>query len=193
MSSKDNWSAERYNQNASFVYSSAYTNPTLDLLSAQPGVSVMLCVSARLSAVTDLRRLLGTALSQERILDLGCGSGELTLSGVLPAVLPGGSVIGLDASPDLLAKARSNAAATPFDSDATQAAISWIERDGHDLASWVKEAEAFDAVFSNAALHWMKRDPAQVVRGAYGLLKRGGRFVGEVRADCLDSPSRVGG
>ncbi|GAA5868037.1 hypothetical protein JCM3774_001577 [Rhodotorula dairenensis] len=152
-STKDSWSAERYNTNASFVYSSAYTSPTLELLSAQPG---------------------------ERILDLGCGSGDLTLSGLLPAVLPGGSIVGLDASPDLLAKARSNAAATSSHADAAQASISWIERDGHNLESLVGEAEKFDAVFSNAALHWMKRDPAQVVRGVYGLLKRGGRFVGEM-------------
>ena len=40
-----------YNKNASFVYSDAYTAPVLGLLDAKPG---------------------------ERILDLGCGSGELT-------------------------------------------------------------------------------------------------------------------
>lgn len=37
---KDSWSAERYNSNASFVYSAAYTSPTLELLAAKPGVSV---------------------------------------------------------------------------------------------------------------------------------------------------------
>lgn len=117
-------------------------------------------------------------LSQERILDLGCGSGELTLSALLPAVQPNGSVVGFDASPDLLAKARTNAASSPLSNEAT-VPVTWIEGDGHDLEK-SGEKEAFDAVFSNAALHWMKRDPAQVVRGVYGLLKPGGRFVGEV-------------
>lgn len=120
-------------------------------------------------------------LPQERILDLGCGSGELTLSALLPAVQPNGSIVGFDASPDLLAKARSNAASFPL-SDSTTAPATWIEGDGHDLEK-LEEKEAFDAVFSNAALHWMKRDPAQVVRGVYGLLKSGGRFVGEVCGD----------
>ena len=35
-------------------------------------------------------------------------------------------------------------------------------------------------MFSNAALHWMKEDPEKVVRGVYGVLEEGGRFVGEV-------------
>ena len=47
---KDKWSAAQYNTHASFVYSQAFTSPVLDLLDARPG---------------------------ERILDLGCGSGEL--------------------------------------------------------------------------------------------------------------------
>lgn len=120
-------------------------------------------------------------LPQERILDLGCGSGELTLAALLPAVQPNGSIVGFDASPDLLAKARSNAASSPL-SDNTSAPVTWIEGDGHDLEK-SEEKGGFDAVFSNAALHWMKRDPAQVVRGVYGLLKPGGRFVGEVCGD----------
>ncbi|GAA6001973.1 class I SAM-dependent methyltransferase [Rhodotorula paludigena] len=145
----DKWSAKRYNSNASFVYSSKFTSPTLDLLAAQPG---------------------------ERILDLGCGSGELTCESLAPAVLPGGSIVGLDASPDLLDKARSNAAALPADA---KQGVSWIEKDGHALDE-VDGQGTFDAVFSNAALHWMKRDPAKVVRGVHGLLKPGGRYIGEM-------------
>lgn len=94
---------------------------------------------------------------------------------------PNGSIVGFDASPDLLAKARANAASFPL-SDRTTTPVTWIEGDGHDLEK-SEEKEGFDAVFSNAALHWMKRDPAQVVRGVYGLLKSGGRFVGEVCGD----------
>lgn len=42
---KDVWSSSAYNKNASFVYSTAFSTPVLELLNAQPG---------------------------ERILDLGC-------------------------------------------------------------------------------------------------------------------------
>ncbi|BGP44067.1 hypothetical protein JCM10449v2_008124 [Rhodotorula kratochvilovae] len=135
----DKWSAQRYNTNASFVYSSAFTSPTVTLLAPQPG---------------------------EHILDLGCGSAELTLSSLLPAVLPGGTVVGLDASPDLLARARENAASVPSE----QAnAITWLHQDGHELDHLGRDGE-FDAVFSNAALHWMKRDPAQVMGGCLNMV-----------------------
>ncbi|BGP28247.1 cyclopropane-fatty-acyl-phospholipid synthase [Rhodotorula toruloides] len=152
MSTVDKWSAQRYNTNASFVYSSQYTSPTLNLLAPRPG---------------------------ERILDLGCGSGDLTVDSLLPAVLPGGSIVGLDASSDLLFKARQNLASSSAISNDDKSSLSWIECDGHDLASLGQDGE-FDAVFSNAALHWMKRDPQRVVNGVYGLLKSGGRFVGEM-------------
>ncbi|GAA6050898.1 hypothetical protein NBRC10513_004340 [Rhodotorula toruloides] len=152
MSTDDKWSAQRYNTNASFVYSPQYTSPTLNLLAPQPG---------------------------ERILDLGCGSGDLTIDSLLPAVLPGGGIVGLDSSSSLLFKARQNLSSSSSVSPSDKANLSWIKCDGHDLASLGKDGE-FDAVFSNAALHWMKRDPQKVVDGAYGLLKSGGRFVGEM-------------
>ncbi|KAF3904254.1 hypothetical protein AA313_de0201976 [Arthrobotrys entomopaga] len=41
----------------------------------------------------------------------------------------------------------------------------------------------WDKVFSNAALHWILRDPTtrlDVLRGVYGCLKPGGRFVAEM-------------
>ncbi|POY72806.1 hypothetical protein BMF94_4215 [Rhodotorula taiwanensis] len=151
MTSADKWSAERYNSNASFVYSAAFTSPTLDLLAAKPG---------------------------ERVLDLGCGSGDLTLQALVPAVQPNGAIVGYDASPDLLAKARANAAASSLPASAKDS-LTWVERDGHDLDTY-GEAGSFDAVFSNAALHWMKRDPAKVVRGVHRCLKPGGRYVGEM-------------
>ena len=47
---EDGWSPTNYAKHASFVYSQAFTSPVLDLLDARPG---------------------------EKILDLGCGSGEL--------------------------------------------------------------------------------------------------------------------
>ncbi|KAF5371770.1 hypothetical protein D9758_003369 [Tetrapyrgos nigripes] len=43
-----------------------------------------------------------------------------------------------------------------------------------------QEQDKFDAVFSNAALHWCKRDPNAVIENAKRVLKKGGRFVGEM-------------
>jgi ubiquinone/menaquinone biosynthesis C-methylase UbiE len=70
----DKWSATKYNNTASFVYSDVYTRPTLDLLQAKEG---------------------------ERILDFGCGSGELT-RGLQDALGPNGLVIGLDSSQSMV-------------------------------------------------------------------------------------------
>ncbi|GAA5937824.1 hypothetical protein JCM1841_004069, partial [Sporobolomyces salmonicolor] len=146
----DKWSAQRYNTNAHFVYSDTFTNPVVGMLAPHAG---------------------------EDILDLGCGSGELTLSSLLPAVLPAGSIVALDMSPSLLSRASSNLASSAL-SPTESERIQWVEKDGHDVGEL--GTERFDAVFSNAALHWMKRDPAEVVRGVHKVLKKGGRYVAEV-------------
>ncbi|CEM02109.1 unnamed protein product [Vitrella brassicaformis CCMP3155] len=100
----------------------------------------------------------------ERILDLGCGDGVLTLQ----LQSSGASVTAVDASEPMIHAARDNGI--------TDAHVI----DGHRLDEKMPEWEgAFDAVFSNAALHWMKSDPAKVVRNVRGLLKKGGRFVAE--------------
>jgi ubiquinone/menaquinone biosynthesis C-methylase UbiE len=59
-----------YNTNASFVYSAKFTNAVLGLLDAKPG---------------------------ERIIDLGCGTGELTRQ-LKEAVGKEGVVVGVDSS-----------------------------------------------------------------------------------------------
>jgi ubiquinone/menaquinone biosynthesis C-methylase UbiE len=71
-----NWSASEYNKTASFVYSAAFITPVLELLDAQPG---------------------------ERILDVGCGSGEVTL--LLQKIVEqkeGGMVVGTDFSKSMV-------------------------------------------------------------------------------------------
>ena len=93
----------------------------------------------------------------ERILDLGCGDGALTRR--LAEV--GAAVVGVDASPEMVAAARA-------------AGLDARVMSGEALAF---DGE-FDAVFSNAALHWMLR-PAAVIAGVWRALKPGGRFVGE--------------
>ena len=70
----DAWSATKYNITASFVYSDAYTAPILDLLNAQSG---------------------------EKIVDFGCGTGELTKS-LMNIVGEGGTVLGMDASENMV-------------------------------------------------------------------------------------------
>ena len=97
-------------------------------------------------------------VSGERILDLGCGNG--VLSGKLAAA--GASVVGVDASPELVAAARDRGL------DARVA----------DARSLPFEEE-FDAVFSNAVLHWI-RPPEAVLSGVWRALKPGGRFVAEM-------------
>jgi trans-aconitate methyltransferase len=93
----------------------------------------------------------------ERILDLGCGDGALTLK----LVEAGADVIGVDTSDALLAGARGRG-------------IDARIMDGQAL----RFEREFDAVFSNAALHWMPR-AEDVVRGIARALRPGGRFVAE--------------
>jgi trans-aconitate methyltransferase len=98
--------------------------------------------------------------SGERILDLGCGSGQLTAK-IADA---GAHVIGLDLSPDMIAQARANFPQLKFAiGDATA-----FELD-----------EPVDAVFSNAVLHWVK-DAEAAIACVGRALKPGGRFVLEM-------------
>jgi trans-aconitate methyltransferase len=106
----------------------------------------------------DLVRLLDPQPG-ERILDLGCGTGDL-LQRIAAA---GAEALGLDHSEAMVAEARRKHPRLRFEvADAAEY---------HD-------SEPFDAVFSNAALHWM-RDAPRVVAGIWRLLRPGGRFVAE--------------
>ncbi|MDX5360089.1 MAG: methyltransferase domain-containing protein [Alphaproteobacteria bacterium] len=93
----------------------------------------------------------------ERILDIGCGDGVLTQK----IVARGAEVLGLDASPDMVAATRALG----------------IPAEIGNAMELAFEGQ-FDAVFSNAALHWMP-DARAVVQGVSRALKPGGRFVGE--------------
>jgi trans-aconitate methyltransferase len=95
----------------------------------------------------------------ERILDLGCGDGRLTQR----IVDAGAVVIGVDASPQMIAAAREKG----------------IVADVGDAESLPYPSAAFDAVFSNAALHWV-RDHDAMMAQAHRVLKPGGRFVAEM-------------
>jgi SAM-dependent methyltransferase len=99
------------------------------------------------------------AKPSERILDLGCGDGQLTQR----LVSAGASVVGVDASPEMLVAARARGI------DA---------REGH--AESLPFADCtFDAVFSNAALHWVRNQDAMLAE-VRRVLRPGGRFVAEM-------------
>jgi trans-aconitate methyltransferase len=95
----------------------------------------------------------------ERVLDLGCGSGDLTFA----IASAGATAVGVDASSEMIAQAREK-----------YPTLHLQVGDGQELAY---EGE-FDAVFSNAALHWMPRAEA-VATGVHRALCSGGRFVAE--------------
>jgi trans-aconitate methyltransferase len=95
----------------------------------------------------------------ERILDLGCGTGQLTSK----IAESGAEVVGLDASPSMIGQARQNYPRLRF-----------MLADARAM----KFEKEFDAVFSNAALHWML-DRAGVAASVARALKKGGRFVAE--------------
>jgi trans-aconitate methyltransferase len=128
MSSAQTWDPALYARHARFV--SDLGAPVLDLLAPRHG---------------------------ERILDLGCGDGALTMH----LVERGCSVVAIDSSAAQITAAKAlgldarimDAQALPFDNE-------------------------FDAVFSNAVLHWISAaDP--MIAGVYRALKPGGRFVAE--------------
>lgn len=122
------WDPATYAQHASFV--PALGNAVLDLLAPTKG---------------------------ERILDLGCGDGLLTVK----LVEAGATVVGVDADAAMIASAVDKG----------------LDAHVGDCRSLSFDQE-FDAVFSNAAIHWMGT-PQPVVAGVWRALKPGGRFVGE--------------
>ncbi len=93
----------------------------------------------------------------EKLLDLACGDGDLTVE----LAKAGADVIGIDSSSELLAAAR-------------QKGVDARLMDGQAIDF----ENQFDAVFSNAALHWML-DQDSVLNGVHKALKPQGRFVAE--------------
>ena len=133
MSEGKAWDATGYDTDFSFV--SGFGGGVLEWLDPKPGM---------------------------RVLDLGCGTGEL-LAELLEV---GADATGLDADPAMLERARSRVGA-----DRVRLL------DAHSFTV----PEPVDAVFSNAALHWM-RDPAAVIASVRAALVPGGRFVAEMGA-----------
>ncbi len=130
MSEQPQWNANLYQDKHAFVWQ--YASDLLTLLAPQPG---------------------------EYILDLGCGTGQLTAN----LAEAGAVVTGIDNSPEMIAQARENYPQLEF-----------LLANGTDFSL----NKSVDAVFSNAALHWIK-PPEAAVSCISKVLKPGGRFVAE--------------
>lgn len=107
----------------------------------------------------ELLQLLGPKPG-ERILDVGCGTGQLAHE----IAAAGAEVVGVDASPAMITAARENFPPLCF-------ALC-------DVAAMSFENE-FDAVFSNAVLHWVS-DQESAIASIRKALRVGGRFVFEM-------------
>ncbi|HEV8406451.1 MAG TPA: methyltransferase domain-containing protein [Sphingomicrobium sp.] len=95
---------------------------------------------------------------RERILDIGCGDGTLTLK----IIERGAIALGIDNSPEMIAAARAKGV------------------DGLLLAAEDMQFFAeFDAAFSNATLHWVL-EKEQAARAIFRALRPGTRFAGEM-------------
>ena len=117
----------------------------------------------------------------ERVLDIGCGDGKITAE--LSRLVPGGEVVGIDNSEDMIRKA---AAAFPAGSLPN---LSFQLMDASSLSF----AAAFDVAFSNAVLHWVK-DHRTMLRSVADSLKPSGRLLFQMggRGNGADMFSVVG-
>jgi SAM-dependent methyltransferase len=122
------WDAGTYERNARFV--SDLGSAVLELLAPKTG---------------------------ERILDVGCGDGALTLR----IAEAGATVVGIDSAASMVDAARSSGLDARLGS-----------------ALNLNFHQEFDAVFSNAVLHWIP-DADAVLAGVARALRPGGRFVAE--------------
>ena len=102
----------------------------------------------------------------ERVLDAGCGTGRLTRD--LLAALPGGHVVALDVSQNMLDAARAYLG-PDFGSRAE-----FVRCDLLDLAF---ECE-FDLIFSTASFHWVL-DHDRLFRNLYRALRPGGWLIAQ--------------
>jgi trans-aconitate 2-methyltransferase len=113
--------------------------------------------------------LLRTRLrGDERVLDVGCGNGKVTRE--IAALVPRGSVVGVDASAKMVEFAR-EANAQGGGGGAVAANLSFEVMDARRLTF----REEFDLVVSFNALHWIaEKEQELALRGIYAALKPDG-------------------
>ncbi|MEL6554944.1 MAG: class I SAM-dependent methyltransferase [Cyanobacteria bacterium J06621_11] len=129
------WNAENYQQQFSYIWQ--YGESLADQLAPQ---------------------------SEDTILDLGCGTGQLTAD----IAKRGAAVIGIDSDAAMIEQAQANYPSLSFPNLSFQIASA----DSFQLATPV------DAVFSNAALHWVTQAEA-AAHCIANALKPGGRMLVE--------------
>jgi trans-aconitate 2-methyltransferase len=112
----------------------------------------------------------------ERILDLGCGTGRLTVE--LFAAISEGLVVAVDRSESMLEEASArhvwHRGPHPIDAEKLPARIHLVRADGLHLPF----ADTFDAVLSTATFHWIL-DHDLLFASVYRSLVPGGRIVAQ--------------
>ncbi|KAH8824803.1 S-adenosyl-L-methionine-dependent methyltransferase [Flagelloscypha sp. PMI_526] len=118
----------------------------------------------------------------ERIIDFGCGSGEVTLE-LMKLVGSEGLVVGVDASEHMIKQAKANGV--------DHASV--VDIQASELAQFDGDDQKYDAVFSNAVLHWCKKSPRGVLQNAKRVLKPGGRIAVEMGGflNCIGVRSTI--
>jgi trans-aconitate 2-methyltransferase len=144
MSSADTWSPDQYQK-----FAAERAKPFYDLLA------------------------LVTPVPGGDVVDLGCGTGELTAD--LHQRTQAARTLGTDSSPAMLAKAEAHAGAG-------------LTFERSDIETWTAES-AYDVVFSNAALQWCTDHPALLGR-LRDALKPHGQLAIQVPAN-FDHPSHT--
>lgn len=127
---KDDWNPKLYDNNHSFV--SDYGSSLIELLNPK---------------------------SDEDILDLGCGTGDLANQIYIKSL----NVVGIDKSRQMINQANKKYPNITFSVQ--------------DIINF-SYSQPFNAIFSNATMHWIKQ-PEKALKNIYKYLKTGGRFVAE--------------
>ncbi|AFY53714.1 trans-aconitate methyltransferase [Rivularia sp. PCC 7116] len=130
VSNNNSWNSSLYQDKHAFVWK--YGENLLEILNPQPN---------------------------ETVLDLGCGTGQLTAK----MAESGAEIIGIDSASEMIEKAQKNYPQLIFKvADARQ----------------IELPQPVDAVFSNAVLHWIPQAD-EVISSVNKSLKTGGRFIAE--------------
>lgn len=99
-------------------------------------------------------------ISPRTIVDLGCGTGELTAE--LAKKWPQATVVGVDNSPEMLEKSKAYASER-------------LRFELNEMSQWSPKS-LVDVVLSNSAFHWLKPHEEQIQRVA-GFVARGGTLA----------------